>query len=62
VSKVEIHKCDRCGKFCDDAQHVRVTIDGGENVHEVDLCDPCERDLTLFLDGSKLARQRKAAP
>ena len=56
MAKIELTRCDRCGRFDDGMKIIVVAVPD----REVDLCDRCEGELERFLAGDKLARLRKA--
>lgn len=62
MAKVDVVRCDRCGRFCKDEEtfvEVRLHIVGDPGPLEADLCDACEEGLRRYLDGAKLARVRR---
>lgn len=59
MAKVEMTRCDRCGRFDDEIRVFRIAVVALPD-REVDLCDTCEADLERFVAGAKLARPRKA--
>ena len=60
MAKVNLIRCDRCGRVENAHFVVAVTHPDGATPRTDDLCDVCVEGLLRYLDGAKLQRPRKA--